>query len=146
MEVARKSRTGGEIVLGWFRGLKLNQKFVVTTLLFVFIPIFGLVGVGFSSIKKNAVDHSVNEAVTSTDLACASINAKARSCSMIVDTLQEYEPLEDYLLRIRMGEDISDTYYKEFRNSSISIIDKMQESMPELYQIRIFAMSDGFKE
>lgn len=133
-------------MLGWFRGLKLNQKFVVTTLLFVFIPIFVLVGVGFSSIKKNAVDHSVNEAVTSTDLACASINAKARSCSMIVDTLQEYEPLEDYLLRVRMGEAISETDYKAFRNSSISIIDKMQESMPELYQIRIFAMADGFKE
>ena len=24
----------------WFRGLKLNQKFTVTTLIFIFIPLF----------------------------------------------------------------------------------------------------------
>lgn len=133
-------------MLDWFRGLRLNQKFIVTMLLCIFIPIFALICFGFWSIKNNAVDHSVNEAVTETDLVCAEINAKARSCSMIVDTLEEYEPLEDYLLRVCIGDEISETYYRQFQNSSISIIDKMQESMPELYQIRVFAMADEFQE
>ena len=39
----------------WFRGLKLNQKFTVTTLIFVFIPLFGMMCFGFRSIKKNAI-------------------------------------------------------------------------------------------
>ena len=52
----------------WFRGLKLNQKFTVTTLIFIFIPLFGMMCFGFRSIKKNAIDHGVNEAVTATDL------------------------------------------------------------------------------
>ena len=47
----------------WFRGLKLNQKFTVTTLIFIFIPLFGMMCFGFRSIKKNAIDHGVNEAV-----------------------------------------------------------------------------------
>ena len=54
----------------WFRGLKLNQKFTVTTLIFIFIPLFGMMCFGFRSIKKNAIDHGVNEAVTATDLTC----------------------------------------------------------------------------
>lgn len=111
----------------WFRGLKLNQKFTVTTLIFIFIPLFGMMCFGFRSIKKNAIDHGVNEAVTATDLTCAEVNAKANACSMVVDTLQEYEPLEKYLLHLRRGEEISESYYQQFRNNSISIIDKMQE-------------------
>ena len=75
----------------WFRGLKLNQKFTVTTLIFIFIPLFGMMCFGFRSIKKNAIDHGVNEAVTATDLTCAEVNAKANACSMVVDTLQEYD-------------------------------------------------------
>lgn len=130
----------------WFRGLKLNQKFTVTTLIFIFIPLFGMMCFGFRSIKKNAIDHGVNEAVTATDLTCAEVNAKANACSMVVDTLQEYEPLEKYLLHLRRGEEISESYYQQFRNNSISIIDKMQEAMPDLYQIHIFAMADGFLE
>lgn len=114
----------------WFRGLKLNQKFTVTTLIFIFIPLFGMMCFGFRSIKKNAIDHGVNEAVTATDLTCAEVNAKANACSMVVDTLQEYEPLEKYLLHLRRGEEISESYYQQFRNNSISIIDKMQEAMP----------------
>ena len=55
----------------WFRGLKLNQKFTVTTLIFIFIPLFGMMCFGFRSIKKNAIDHGVNEAVTAIDLTCA---------------------------------------------------------------------------
>ena len=78
----------------WFRGLKLNEKFTVTTLIFIFIPLFGMMCFGFRSIKKNAIDHGVNEAVTAIDLTCAEVNAKANACSMVVDTLQEYEPLE----------------------------------------------------
>lgn len=92
---------------------------------------------GFRSIKKNAIDHGVNEAVTAIDLTCAEVNAKANACSMVVDTLQEYEPLEKYLLHLRRGEEISESYYQQFRNNSISIIDKMQEAMPDLYQIHI---------
>lgn len=111
----------------WFRGLKLNQKFTVTTLIFIFIPLFGMMCFGFRSIKKNAIDHGVNEAVTAIDLTCAEVNAKANACSMVVDTLQEYEPLEKYLLHLRRGEEISESYYQQFRNNSISIIDKMQE-------------------
>ena len=130
----------------WFRGLKLNQKFTVTTLIFIFIPLFGMMCFGFRSIKKNAIDHGVNEAVTAIDLTCAEVNAKANACSMVVDTLQEYEPLEKYLLHLRRGEEISESYYQQFRNNSISIIDKMQEAMPDLYQIHIFAMADGFLE
>ena len=130
----------------WFRGLKLNQKFTVTTLIFIFIPLFGMMCFGFRSIKKNAIDYGVNEAVTATDLTCAEVNAKANACSMVVDTLQEYEPLEKYLLHLRRGEEISESYYQQFRNNSISIIDKMQEAMPDLYQIHIFAMADGFLE
>lgn len=95
----------------WFRGLKLNQKFTVTTLIFIFIPLFGMMCFGFRSIKKNAIDHGVNEAVTATDLTCAEVNAKANACSMVVDTLQEYEPLEKYLLHLRRGEEISESYY-----------------------------------
>ena len=87
----------------WFRGLKLNQKFTVTTLIFIFIPLFGMMCFGFRSIKKNAIDHGVNEAVTAIDLTCAEVNAKANACSMVVDTLQEYEPLEKYLLHLRRG-------------------------------------------
>ncbi len=79
----------------WFRGLKLNEKFTVTTLIFIFIPLFGMMCFGFRSIKKNAIDHGVNEAVTAIDLTCAEVNAKANACSMVVDTLQEYEPLEN---------------------------------------------------
>lgn len=130
----------------WFRGLKLNQKFTVTTLIFIFIPLFGMMCFGFRSIKKNAIDHGVNEAVTAIDLTCAEVNAKANACSMVVDTLQEFEPLEKYLLHLRRGEEISESYYQQFRNNSISIIDKMQEAMPDLYQIHIFAMADGFLE
>lgn len=130
----------------WFRGLKLNEKFTVTTLIFIFIPLFGMMCFGFRSIKKNAIDHGVNEAVTAIDLTCAEVNAKANACSMVVDTLQEYEPLEKYLLHLRRGEEISESYYQQFRNNSISIIDKMQEAMPDLYQIHIFAMADGFLE
>ena len=74
----------------WFRGLKLNQKFTVTTLIFIFIPLFGMMCFGFRSIKKNAIDHGVNEAVTATDLTCAEVNAKANACSMVVDTLQGF--------------------------------------------------------
>ena len=116
----------------WFRGLKLNQKFTVTTLIFIFIPLFGMMCFEFRSIKKNAIDYGVNEAVTATDLTCAEVNAKANACSMVVDTLQEYEPLEKYLLHLRRGEEISESYYQQFRNNSISIIDKMQEAMPDL--------------
>ena len=101
----------------WFRGLKLNQKFTVTTLIFIFIPLFGMMCFGFRSIKKNAIDHGVNEAVTATDLTCAEVNAKANACSMVVDTLQEYEPLEKYLLHLRRGEEISESYYQQFRNN-----------------------------
>lgn len=108
----------------WFRGLKLNQKFTVTTLIFIFIPLFGMMCFGFRSIKKNAIDHGVNEAVTAIDLTCAEVNAKANACSMVVDTLQEYEPLEKYLLHLRRGEEISESYYQQFRNNSISIIVK----------------------
>ena len=111
----------------WFRGLKLNQKFTVTTLIFIFIPLFGMMCFGFRSIKKNAIDHGVNEAVTAIDLTCAEVNAKANACSMVVDTLQEYEPLEKYLLHLRRGEEISESYYQQFRNNSISIIDKFRE-------------------
>ena len=74
----------------WFRGLKLNQKFTVTTLIFIFIPLFGMMCFGFRSIKKNAIDHGVNEAVTAIDLTCAEVNAKANACSMVVDTLQHH--------------------------------------------------------
>lgn len=111
----------------WFCGLKLNEKFTVTTLIFIFIPLFGMMCFGFRSIKKNAIDHGVNEAVTAIDLTCAEVNAKANACSMVVDTLQEYEPLKKYLLHLRRGEEISESYYQQFRNNSISIIDKMQE-------------------
>lgn len=58
----------------WFRGLKLNQKFTVTTLIFIFIPLFGMMCFGFRSIKKNAIDHGVNEAVTATDLTLSLIH------------------------------------------------------------------------
>ena len=105
----------------WFRGLKLNQKFTVTTLIFIFIPLFGMMCFGFRSIKKNAIDHGVNEAVTAIDLTCAEVNAKANACSMVVDTLQEYEPLEKYLLHLRRGEEISESYYQQCQICTRSI-------------------------
>ena len=131
----------------WFRGLKLNQKFYRNNVDLYFYSAFWhdvLWVLGVS--KMNAIDHGVNEAVTAIDLTCAEVNAKANACSMVVDTLQEYEPLEKYLLHLRRGEEISESYYQQFRNNSISIIDKMQEAMPDLYQIHIFAMADGFLE
>ena len=45
----------------WFRGLKLNQKFTVTTLIFIFIPLFGMMCFGFRSIKRIPIDvHNVS--------------------------------------------------------------------------------------
>ena len=49
----------------WFRGLKLNQKFTVTTLIFIFIPLFGMMCFGISSMEfvrdlLNAVPTSAN--------------------------------------------------------------------------------------
>lgn len=130
----------------WFRGLKLNQKFILMILVCIFVPTFALMCFGFWSIKRNAVDHGVNEAITETDLACAAINEKARSCSLVADTLQEYEPLQDYLLRIRVGEEISETYYQQFQRNNINIIEKIQETNPDFYRIRIYANGDTFTE
>ena len=129
-----------------FQNAKLNTKFTTVILLSMLIPVTFLVSILFSVMENNVVkenlkymDYTVTRA---GDMVLKNIDAINMSTQMFLTD----ETLREKLTAAVTGEEISTTEWVEFKNHTVTALERLVNNNPLLYGVRAYAENDSVQE
>lgn len=130
----------------WFSGQKLNVKFTAVIGLIVFIPIIILFAVLFGNLKRTTIGQ-VNQ-LTEEEMrqTYSEIQKTVDLCNMSTQMFLNNQNLADFLARLKRGEEIPTEEMVAFYQNDITMLERLVNSNPYLYRIRVYAQNNDFSE
>lgn len=130
----------------WFSKQKLNVKFTAVIGLIVFIPLVAIYIIQYGNLKRNTIDQVQSLMETTMMQTYSEIQKTVDLCNMSTQMFLNNQNLNDFLLRLKRGDDISTEEIVEFYQNDIAMLERLVNSNPYLYRIRVYAQSDDFSE
>ena len=135
-----------KIIHNWLNKMKITQKISMTVFCFAFVPmivffVFILVNSWKEDMKSKEyiIQSSVNQVY-------ANIQMTVELCNMSTQVVLNNTALKNYLERIYTGEDIPIEEKIQFSREEIVSMERLVNSNPYLYQIRVYVDSENISE
>lgn len=129
-----------------FREQKLNRKFTFVIILFTIIPIGVFGSMLFYIMEKNVVDENINYMKYTVQRNQDAIISKIDSLNMSTQFFLSDEALLEILNKAAAEEEISITEWVEFKDITVSSLERLVYNNPLLYGVRVYAQSDKVQE
>lgn len=128
------------------KNLKLNQKFTLAVMVIVVIPMIVFSIFLYRSLSANAIWQAETENGNRVKESYALMQSIVESSNMTAQTFLSSQELKDMLIRLKSGEEISAKDYLEFNRNNIAMLERLVNTNPYLYQVRVYAYHDSFPE
>lgn len=129
-----------------FLQLRLNQKFTAVILVLVMVPVFLFFTVIFQNMENRAISQAESDLLDQVNEICNTVEKTVELCNMSTQTFLNNQDLNDFLVRLREGENISTEEYLEFDRNDIAMLERLVNCNPYLYQICVYAFNNDFPE
>lgn len=129
-----------------FKQIKITQKITLTVFFFALAPIIILFYVITHNMRQSAINDQVFMVKTTMEQDYAQLQKTIDLCNMSTQVFLNNTSLINYLERIKSGEDIAVTDKIDFYCGEILSMERLVNSNPYLYQIRVYADSDTVQE
>lgn len=126
--------------------MKLNKKFTLIILVFVFIPILIFTMLFFRNMEQNAIDAGYKALEFSLAKSHDEIIKNVDNINMSTQFFLSDKSLMGYLEKLDKEEEISYEEMLDFYNVNIASLERMINSNPYIYQIRVYVHSDDAEE
>lgn len=126
--------------------MKLNQKFTLIILILVFVPVIVFTMLSFSTIEQNTIKEARKSLEFSLGKSHNEIGKIVDNINMSTQFFLSDKSLIEYLKKIKEKEEISYEEMMSFYNVNISSLERMVNSNPYIYQIRVYVDSDTMEE
>lgn len=128
------------------KGLKLNVKFTLMTILFFIIPAAVFSIFLFWNIEKNTVEEQIKSMEYRLERSQDQIQKNADAINMSTQFFLNDQALKDFLINIKTGKQMSTEEVTEFYHRDIAAMERMVNSNLYLYQIRVYVNEDRVQE
>lgn len=130
----------------WFSRQKLNIKFTAVIGLILCIPIVAIYILLFSNLKKTTIDQMVEFTTEEMQKTYGEIQKTVDLCNMSTQVFLNNQSLLSFLTCLKQGEEIPTEELVEFYQNDVAMLERLVNSNPYLYRIRVYAESDDFSE
>ena len=130
----------------WFARQKLNTKFTIMIGVLLFVPVCLLIVLLFQSQQNDMKKQSINNLKYSMSQTYATVQKTVDLCNTSTQVFLGYRNLNEHLASLKAKEPIDTLTLVDFYNKDIGMLQKLVNSNPYLYQIRVYATSDDFYE
>lgn len=128
------------------RNLKLNQKFTLAVMVIVVVPMLAFSVFLYRNISGNTIWQAKTENGNRVKEHYSNMQSIIEFSNMSVQSFLNNQGLKDMLVRLKNGEAISAKDYLEFDRNDIAMLERLVNSNPYLYQVRVYAYNDNFPE
>ena len=125
-----------------FANLKLNQKFTLAIMLIVVMPMVGFSIFLYQNISKNTLQQSASELGNQVKEDYGTMQSIVEFSNMSAQSFLGNQALKDMLLRLKDHEEIRTEDYIAFNRDDIALLERLVNSNPYLYQVRVYADSN----
>lgn len=129
-----------------FLQLRLNQKFTAVILVLVMVPVFLFFTVIFQNMENRAISQAESDLQDQVNEIYNTVEKTVELCNMSTQTFLNNQELNDFLVKLREGENISTEEYLEFDRNDIAMLERLVNCNPYLYQICVYAFNNDFPE
>ena len=126
--------------------MKLNVKFTIIILIFVFVPVAFFSMAFFHNIEHNTIQAGYKALEYSLNSAGDEIVKNVDNVNMSTQFFLSDKSLMEYLRKIDKGEEISYEEMMDFYNVNISSLERIVNTNPSIYQIRVYVDSSTMEE
>ena len=126
--------------------LKLNQKLTMLILLILLVPMSFFMILLFRTISNNTKNEVMQNVEYDLQKSSRTIEQNVEMCNLSTQVIVSNQVLNEYLLRFHQNENFDAKELLGFYNTEINGIEKIVNSNPYLYQIRIYVDSETMKE
>lgn len=130
----------------WFSKQKLNVKFTALIGLIVFIPLVAIYIILYGNLKSTAIEQARSVTENTMLQTYSEIQKTVDLCNMSTQMFLNNQNLSDFLICLKRGDDIPTEDLVEFYQNDIVMLERLVNSNPYLYRIRVYAQSDEFSE
>ena len=126
--------------------MKLNVKFTIIILIFVFVPVAIFSMAFFHNIEHNTIQAGYKALEYSLNRAGDEIVKNVDNVNMSTQFFLSDKSLMEYLRKIDKGKEISYEEMMDFYNMNISSLERIVNTNPSIYQIRVYVDSSTMEE
>lgn len=126
--------------------MKITQKISMTVFLFAFIPILVLFIVIIMNVEEKEKNDNIFLAKSSVNQIYANVQKTVELCNMSTQVFLNNGNLTNYLERVHSGNKISIEDLISFSRGDIVNMERLVNSNPYLYQIRVYVDDDTMLE
>lgn len=126
--------------------MKITQKISMTVFLFAFIPILVLFIVIIMNVEEKEKNDNIFLAKSSVNQIYANVQKTVELCNMSTQVFLNNGNLTNYLERVHSGKKISIEDLISFSRGDIVNMERLVNSNPYLYQIRVYVDDDTMLE
>lgn len=126
--------------------MKITQKISMTVFLFAFIPILVLFIVIIMNVEEKEKNDHIFLAKSSVNQIYANVQKTVELCNMSTQVFLNNGNLTNYLERVHSGNKISIEDLISFSRGDIVNMERLVNSNPYLYQIRVYVDDDTMLE
>lgn len=126
--------------------LKLKNKFVLTIIIIVAIPMIILSMVLFRNMKDNIVEDKVRTSESNMKQNNVQIQKSIEMCNMTTQVFINNNNLVNYLADLKMGTPMRTIDILSFYKNEIAALERMVNSNPYLYQTRVYVDHETMAE
>lgn len=129
-----------------FQKLKLKNKFVLTIIIIVAIPMVVLSMILFRNMKDNIVEDKVRTSESNMNQNNAQIQKSIEMCNMTTQVFVNNNNLVSYLQELKTGNSMRTIDILAFYKNEVAALERMVNSNPYLYQTRVYADHETMAE
>lgn len=130
----------------WFINQKLKVKFTLVMGLIVFIPIVIIYSMQFQNMERSRVDQIKGSVEDSLAETYSEIQKTVDLCNMSTQMFLNNQNLLDVLSGLKTGKEFETEEIVSFYQNDIGMLERLVNSNPYLYRIRVYAENDDFLE
>ncbi|MDL2248879.1 histidine kinase, partial [Tyzzerella sp. OttesenSCG-928-J15] len=122
----------------FFTGLKLNQKFTLSVFCVVLLPVMLLATAVFSNLSKIVKDDKISAIEADLSQMQANVKKTVDLCNMTTQVFVSSDNLESFLEKAKGGYSFSSAEIIDFYRDDVAVFERLINSNPYLYQVRVF--------
>ena len=130
----------------FFHDLKLNWKFTFLVILFTMVPIGVFAGILFYILEQNEIKESMKYMEYTMERTEDAIASKIDSINMSTQFFLSDDALLEVLNRVSTGDIPTNAEWYEFKDVTVSSLERLVYNNPLLYGVRVYGISDEVQE
>lgn len=130
----------------WFSRQKLNIKFTLVIGILVLVPVSCILALLFHNIRKNEISQSLSSLKYNMNQSYSVVQKTVDLCNMSTQVFLNFNNLNDFLVDLKEETPIETKELVAFYKEDIGMLERLVNSNPYLYQIRVYANNNTFSE